>query len=111
MNHQLAVRGVAPDLFDQSEFPIEVSLHGLGLIVGALVRRAITVDQRQGQTRRPLFQRQSTLQKRRIAGRMRVGFQFEDAAIMVIAAIFECHDTQRAHQLQQPRRRPQQRIA
>ena len=38
------VRAIAPELLDQPEFPIQVTLHGLTWVVRALVGTAVTVD-------------------------------------------------------------------
>jgi hypothetical protein len=42
-NHEEAMGGVAPELFDETEFPIEVSLHRVAPDIGALIGAPVAV--------------------------------------------------------------------
>ena len=55
------MRPIPPQLFHQTEFPIEISLHGAGRIVSTFIGTAIAVDARREQMGLAFFQRQAGL--------------------------------------------------
>src|SRR6202011_2878538 len=42
-NHEEPMGGVAPELFDEAIFPVEIGLHGLGCDIGAFIGTPVTM--------------------------------------------------------------------